>query len=393
MTPDGALANVPLRHARVAVGEVTLHVVEAGPADAAPVLLLHGFPECWFAWRHQIPALAQAGYRVLVPDQRGYAESDKPAGVAAYALPRLIGDVLGLLDALNVRRPVHLVGHDWGGAVAWATATGHPERVRSLTVLNCPHPKVLKRALSSDPAQAARSWYMGLFQLPWLPERLLSGGRAAAALRDTSAPGTFSASELAYYQATAWATPEHLRGPVSWYRAARYGGFPPGKVTVPTRLLWGTADQALGTSLIEPTLARCDDAHVMPLEGVSHWGTAEAPDLVNQHLQGWLLDHGGPDPFVYKIAPRAAWDAAGDAWDGSADDRRDGFVHLSSAHQVQGTLDRYFAGQPGLVRLAVDPALLPPRALRFEASRAGMRFPHLYGPLPRAAVVSTEALP
>jgi pimeloyl-ACP methyl ester carboxylesterase/uncharacterized protein (DUF952 family) len=393
MTLPQALDGVPLRHARVAVGEVTLHVVEAGPVNGSPVLLLHGFPDFWYGWRHQLPALARAGYRVIAPDQRGYAGSDRPAGVAAYALPRLLADALHLLDALGEPGAVHVVGHDWGGAIAWALATGHPERVRSLTVINCPHPKVLRRALTSDPAQAARSWYMGLFQLPWLPERLLSGGRAAAALVETSAPGTFTPADLALYQEHVFATPEHLRGPVSWYRAARYGGFPKGQVQAPTRLLWGTADQHLGASLIEPTLARCGDGHAVLLEGVSHWGAVEAPELVNRHLADWLLDHGGPDRAVYKLVPRAAWEAVGDAWEGSADDRRDGFLHLSSAHQVEGTLTRHFAGQDDLLRLTVDPARLPPHALRFEPSRAGMRFPHLYGPLPRAAVTAVTALP
>lgn len=393
--PD-ALDGVPLAHASLKVatadGDLHLHVTEAGPADGTPVLLLHGFPEWWYGWRRVIPALARTGYRVIVPDQRGYAGSDRPRHAAAYALPNLVADMVAVIDQLGSGR-VHLVGHDWGGAVAWALATAHPDRVRTLTVVNCPHPRVLRRALGRDLEQTRRSWYMGLFQLPWLPERLLSHGAAERALRDTSAPGTFSDDELALYRQHAWATPKHLHGPLGWYRAARFGGFPPGRVNVPTVLVWGTADHALGTSLCAPSLERCDDARLVPIEGCSHWVPAERPDALLSTLQQHFGDHGGVDPFVYKIVPRAVWEAAGVVWSGSADDLRDGFVHLSAADQVAGTRDKHFAGQDDLLCLTVDPSQLPPCGLRWEVSRGGRRFPHLYGGLPRAAVREVRPLP
>ena len=135
---DG-LDETVLRHGRFSTGTATLHVVEAGPADGPAVILLHGFPEFWWGWRAQIAPLAAAGFRVVVPDQRGYGESDKPEGIDAYRGSRLAGDVVGLADALGIDR-FHLVGHDWGGVVAWATAALHPARVDRLAVLNAPHP-------------------------------------------------------------------------------------------------------------------------------------------------------------------------------------------------------------------------------------------------------------
>jgi pimeloyl-ACP methyl ester carboxylesterase/uncharacterized protein (DUF952 family) len=393
VTPDGLteLDGVPLTHHRLDVGGgVRLHVVEAGPVDGTPALLLHGFPEFWYGWRKVIPALARAGYRVIVPDQRGYGSSDRPGAVADYAMPRLMDDAVAVLDLLRAG-PAHVVGHDWGGGVAWALAIGRAAHVRTLTVANCPHPPTMARAFRRDLSQLRKSWYMGFFQIPWLPERLMVRA-AARTLADTSAPGTFTAEELAVYQADAWATPEHFRGPLNWYRAGRYGGFPGGRVTVPAQIVWGTADHALGTALLAPSAAVGDDLVVHEVPGCSHWVPAERPDaVVTRCLELWS-QHGGPDPFVYKIVGADVWADVGPAWAGSAHDLRDGFVHLSAASQVAGTHAKHFAGQTGLVCLTVDPARLPAGALRWEVSRDGLRFPHLYAPLPRAAVVASRPL-
>jgi pimeloyl-ACP methyl ester carboxylesterase/uncharacterized protein (DUF952 family) len=392
------LEGVPLAHRRVTLrttgtpdGALGMHVVEAGPADGAPVVLLHGFPECWFGWRRQLPALARAGYRVIVPDQRGYAGTDKPPGAAAYALPHLVADVDGLLDALGVSGPVHLAGHDWGGGVAWAYATARSERLRSASIFNCPHPAVLARALTRNLTQLRKSWYMATFQVPWLPERLMTVERLRHELVRSAAPGTFSAEELALYAADVWASPEHLRGPVSWYRGNRGGTFPRGAITAPLQLVWGKADHALGFELAAPSVERVPDHRVVPVEGCSHWILAERPDAANAALLEWLGMFGGPDPMLYKLVAADVWRAAPDPWPGSADDLRDGFIHLSAAHQVEGTLRRHFAGREhpgGLLKLAVDPGRLP--GLRWEVSRDGQRFPHVYGELPRSAVVQEE---
>ena len=143
-----------------------LHLVEAGPEDGPPVVLLHGFPEAlWYGWRRQIGPLAEAGFRVIVPDQRGYNTSDKPRGVAAYRVETLAADVAGLLDTLQLER-ASVVGHDWGAVVAWWLALARPERVSRLAILNVPHPAVMRRHLLSSPRQALRSWYVFFFQVP-----------------------------------------------------------------------------------------------------------------------------------------------------------------------------------------------------------------------------------
>jgi pimeloyl-ACP methyl ester carboxylesterase/uncharacterized protein (DUF952 family) len=388
--------GVTIEHRRVRLdttgvdGPLELHVAVAGPPDGAPVILLHGFPELWWSWRHQVAALAKAGYRAIAPDQRGYTTSDKPRPVAAYAARHLVRDVVALQDALCGGAPTHVVGHDWGGAVAWSLAMARPERVRTLTVVNCPRPSVIRRALLTSPRQLARSWYMAFFQLPRLPERFLVRGGVARALAGSSAPGTFSADDLARYQAVA--TPEAMRGAVSWYRAAARHGGPDGPVTAPTLLLWGTADHALGEELADASVAGLPDARLVKLPGVSHWAQNEAHAEVTAHLLDHLGAHGGPDPLVYKLVGGATWASAPDPWPGSPDDLRDGFVHLSARHQVEGTLRKHFVGVPDLRLLAVDPARLPAGALRWEVSRGGARFPHLHGPLPRAAVVRETPL-
>ncbi len=367
-----------------------LHVVTAGPEDGTPVVLLHGFPDFWLGWRHQIPALAAAGYRVIVPDQRGYAASDKPAGTAAYRTDALADDVIAIADALGVGT-FHVVGHDWGGGVAWTLAGLHPHRVRSLTVINCPQPHVLRRCLFTNPRQLAKSWYILLFQVPWVSERIVASRTAVAALTHGSPKGTFSDEDVARHREVA--TVPSMRAALAWYRAALWRPGPTRPISVPTLLLWGTNDFSLGNELAEPSLEGIDDATLTWVDGASHWVPQERPDEVNAHLLQRLGDLGGPDPFVYKIVPQWIWSRAGETWEGSDHDQADGFIHLSAAHQVEGTLRKHFAGQNLLVRLTVDPSRLPHGTLRWEVSRGGARFPHLYGPLPRAAVIAGHLVP
>lgn len=160
-------------HRKIVTNGVRLHVVQTGPQDAPLVILLHGFPEFWYGWRQQIPALAAAGLQVWAPDQRGYNESDKPVGVGAYRIDELVADVVGLIDASGLRR-ASLVGHDWGAAVAWWVALTAPERLERLVILNGPHPSVMRRHLTRSVRQLLRSWYIFGFQVPWVPERLLT---------------------------------------------------------------------------------------------------------------------------------------------------------------------------------------------------------------------------
>jgi epoxide hydrolase 4 len=241
--------SIDVGHTRIDVGGVRLRVAQAGPHDGPLVVLLHGFPESSFGWRHVIPALAAAGFRVWAPDGRGYAGSDAPGDIDDYAMPRLVDDVVRLIGAAG-RDRAHVVGHDWGGVVAWQVAELYPERVARLVVLNAPHPRVHRAHLFRRPRQMAKSLYMLGFQVPLLPEALLGardGSLLAAAMRRTSLPGTFGADELEAYRRD-WRRPGALRAMLDWYRAAlrhgaRGGGRP--RIRVPTLVLWGERDAFL----------------------------------------------------------------------------------------------------------------------------------------------------
>jgi pimeloyl-ACP methyl ester carboxylesterase len=263
-------------------------VVEAGALGAPPVLLLHGFPDHWWCWRHLLPALAAAGFRAVAPDLRGYARSDKPRAVRAYRLDRLAGDVRALLDELSPA-PVPVVGHDWGGAAAWWAALLFPERIARLAIVNAPHPLVFRRALWSDPDQRRRSRYFAYFQLPYFPERKLAEDgfrRLRRMLLRMSRAGTFTEADLDR-SAAAWARPGALSGMLAWYRAAlRHPPPRPPRATVepPVALVWGMADAALSPRLVEPSAARCREVEVLRIEGAGHWAHLEEPERVSEHL-------------------------------------------------------------------------------------------------------------
>ncbi|MEA2630467.1 MAG: epoxide hydrolase 4 [Chloroflexota bacterium] len=271
---------------------VALHVVRAGPEDGPAVILLHGFPEPWLCWRHQIGPLAEAGLRVLAPDQRGYNTSAKPPRVSDYALDVLAADVIGLIDASG-RAQVTLVGHDWGGVVAWWVALRHPERVERLAILNAPHPAAFRRYLRHHPAQLLRSWYVFFFQLPRLPEanfRRANWHELARALRTTSRPGAFSDEDLEQYR-RAWSEPGAITSMIHWYRAAlRYPApTPPDpRIHVPTLLLWGNRDAFIQRGVAEASLALCDDGRLEWFEEATHWLHHEEPERVNRLLLEFL---------------------------------------------------------------------------------------------------------
>lgn len=271
-------------------GPIMLHVVQAGPVDGPLVILLHGFPEFWYGWKHQIKPLADAGYRVWVPDQRGYNRSGKPKGIGAYTIDTLAADVVGLIDAAGQQKAV-IVGHDWGAAVAWWTAATYPQRVERLVVLNVPHPAVMKRFASRNVGQMLKSWYIGFFQLPVLPEvlsRLGNWSIMARTLRSSSRPGTFSDADIAQYK-QAWSQPDAFRAMVNWYRAAlqrpptRHG---PIRITVPTLLIWGARDQFLKRDMAQPSIDLCDNGRVVFFENATHWVQHEEADRVTELIKG-----------------------------------------------------------------------------------------------------------
>ena len=239
--------------------------------------------------------LAGAGLRVVVPDQRGYNTSDKPEGIANYRTSRLAGDVVALADALGIGR-FGLVGHDWGGVVAWTAAALHPERVARLAVLNAPHPDTLAAYALGHPTQILRSSYVGAFQLPRLPEMLLAAADHRAlrrALVGSSRPGTFSAGDLARY-AQAWRQPGALTAMLGWYRALRLGGRPVlPRIAPDTLVVWGVQDRFLERGLAEAAAARCRSARV-DRHQAAHWVQAEEAEAVNAALIAFLCGASAP---------------------------------------------------------------------------------------------------
>lgn len=284
-----------LEHRQIKTNGIHLHVVQAGPKSGIPVLLLHGFPEHWRCWIRQLPALVEAGFRVIAPDQRGYNLSDKPKGIKNYGVDELVRDVIGLIDALEYEK-VNLVGHDWGAIVAWMLAYQHPERLHRLGILNVPHPLVMRRFLLRDFEQMRRSWYAMFFQMPWLPEfgmRANNWRGAVLALRGSGLLHTFTNEDIQKYK-EAWAQPGAITSMIHWYRAAtRYflWQLPEEmRIKVPTLMLWGMKDFALSHRMARPSIDHCDDGRLIFFPDATHWVQRDAPEDVNQHLIDFVLD-------------------------------------------------------------------------------------------------------
>jgi len=277
---------------RVATNGITLNVAEAGPEDGRLVILLHGFPEFWYGWKHQIGPLAEAGYRVMVPDQRGYNTSEKPRGVASYALGPLVDDLVGLVDAAG-REQATVIGHDWGGIVAWGAIARHPGRFDRAVILNAPHPDAMRRELRTNPRQMLRSWYAFGFQIPWLPEKMLSRNDfrpLVDGMAHSSRPGTFGPEDFERYK-EAWSEPGALTAMIAWYRAGFRHPPPPEPdpvVRVPTLILWGRKDPFIGEGVARSSYALCRDARLEWIDEATHWVHHEEPERVNAAILGFL---------------------------------------------------------------------------------------------------------
>lgn len=275
-----------LRHGTIEVeSAVHLHYVELG--EGPLVVLLHGFPEFWYAWRRQIGALAAAGYRVVAPDQRGYNLSDKPEGVAAYGSARLVEDVATLIRDRGETK-AFVVGHDWGAGVAWSFAMEHPEMVERLVVLNGPHPERLLHALRTSPVQWIRSWYMFFFQLPALPEAVSELDSYAFLLKplreEPTLPGAFTREDIARY-VEAYARPGALTAMINWYRAILRGkAVETRRVDVEVLVLWGENDRHLDREIATPPEELVPNARVVFVPGATHWVQHDAPATVNDEL-------------------------------------------------------------------------------------------------------------
>ena len=269
------------------VNGIRMHAVTAGDEDGPLVVLLHGFPECWLCWRRQLEPLVAAGYRVLVPDQRGYNLTEKPTAVRAYRIEECSRDLAALI-ASEGRDSARVVGHDWGGMVAWDLALRNPDRVDRLAIVNAPHPTVFRRHLYANPEQLRRSWYAAYFQLPRVPElvcRLTDYDVLERGLRETSAPGAFADADLAYYRRS-WRREDALTGMLNWYRAAgRYSLAPPReRVDVPALIVWGERDFGLTAALAVDSDQQCVDSRLELLPETTHWVQHERPERLSELL-------------------------------------------------------------------------------------------------------------
>ena len=279
-----------IKHDYLVSNSIRLHYVTQG--EGALMLMLHGFPEFWYSWRYQISEFAQ-DYKVVAIDLRGYNKSEKPQERTAYAISELVKDVAGVITGLGYDRCI-LVGHDWGGAIAWSFAYAYPEMLEKLIVMNLPHPAKFAVALRSNRRQLLRSWYILFFQLPWLPELTLQFNdyqAIASAFIDSAIDKTvFTDQDLGAYKKAA-AKPGALTAMLNYYRNIFPEFLLPrswGLLQVPTLMIWGENDKFLGKELTYDTQVYVKDFQLKYIPNCSHWVQQEKPDLVNQYMREFL---------------------------------------------------------------------------------------------------------
>jgi pimeloyl-ACP methyl ester carboxylesterase len=263
------------------IGEFHFTVNTAGPASGPPVLLLHGFPQTRHMWRHQLPALAAAGFRAVAPDQRGYSAGARPLEVEAYASDLLTSDALAMMNACGAQR-FHLVGHDWGGQLAWLIAADNPDRVATLTMLSRPHPAAFARAMAEDPEQAKRSQHHKAFREAEAAARLRQDNfkmLRAGLEREGVAPEDFDAHFRTLGE------PGALEAAINWYRANNIASAAIPPVSVPTLYIWGTADASVGRRAAELTEQFVSGPYrFVEIEGGGHFIVDQFPDYIAQLL-------------------------------------------------------------------------------------------------------------
>jgi pimeloyl-ACP methyl ester carboxylesterase len=273
-------------------GGIRLHYVEAGSGPL--VILLHGFPEFWYSWRHQIGPLAEAGYRVVAPDMRGYDLSDRPQGWRSYDAGLIADDISGLIKSLGEEQ-AYLVGHDWGAAIAYTVAMTHPEVVRRLAILNVPHTARMIEGFRTL-KQLRKSWYMLFFQIPKLPEYLISRDDFSFAKRSlrSDSKDAFTDEDLERY-VEAWSQPGALTGMINYYRAALRRS--PRKalahlrpIPASTLVIWGMRDRHLGSELAVPAPEWVPDVRFEPIPDATHWVQHDAPERVTELLLGFFAE-------------------------------------------------------------------------------------------------------
>lgn len=277
------------QHEYITTNGVKLHYVTQG--EGPLMLMLHGFPEFWYSWRHQIPQFAQ-NFKVVALDLRGYNDSDKPTDQSAYVMDEFIKDVEGVIKGLGYEKCV-LVGHDWGGAIAWNFAYAHPEMIQQLIILNLPHPAKFAQGLRT-PQQLLRSYYIFIFQLPWIPELILQSSDYQAietALKGTTVnKNAFTQVDIKAYKNAA-AKPGALTAMLNYYRNIfQQRILNPNQeiLEVPTLMIWGENDTALGKELTYDTTAYVRDFQIKYIPNCGHWVQQEQPELVNQYMAEFL---------------------------------------------------------------------------------------------------------
>ena len=277
---------------------LNMRVARAGAGDQL-VVMLHGFPESWYSWRHQLREFAPR-FDCVAPELRGYGETDAPRGIANYRIERLVEDVVGLIETLGHQNAI-VIGHDWGGAIAWATALMRPDRVAKLCVMNCPHPRKFRDNIRSNPRQMLRSWYMLFFQIPLLADTLIWANNSALVPRmirsSAHNKAAFNDEDFAHFRET-FRKPYSTRAAINYYRALIRRDLmrtpPPDHwlartIAAPTLLIWGEHDVALGKELTYGM----EDLFTGPfaikyIADSGHWVQQERPEQVNQYLAEFL---------------------------------------------------------------------------------------------------------
>ena len=272
------------------VNGITLHTVESGDRNGIPIIFLHGFPGFWYGWKNQMTFFAEKGYRVIIPDQRGYNLSSKPNGVKSYCLQNLCSDIVALINKLTNKKVV-IVGHDWGGVVAWRMALDYPQLIQQLVIINMPHPDVFTRTLKTNPVQMLRSSYAAFFQIPYLPEwisRAFGFAILRRSLIKTSHSGAFSKEDLTEYE-KAWQRPHTLTAMINWYRAHKYNKSASyGLIQLPVLLIWGENDAFLITKMAAESIDKCKNGKLEIIKGATHWVHHEQPELVNKLIHEFV---------------------------------------------------------------------------------------------------------
>lgn len=285
-------------------GDISLHYIAAGRPEDEPVLLLHGFPQFSYEWRHQLKALSEAGYRAVAPDLRGYNLSSKPEKIEDYAIPALLGDIGAFYQAFGWRQ-ASIVCHDWGGVLGWSFASFQPRLVKNLVAINTAHPAAFRDALRTGVQQLQRSWYMWFFQFPGVAEHVFGGenldrlldwvfvGNEPNIISWNGSKPVFSPQDIATYK-TMLNQPGQLTAAINWYRANIQPGsmtgpsnpLPP--VQAPTLMLYGTLDRVFADAVWQDSAKYCSGPfRAVALEGVGHWAPEEAPEEVNR----LILEH------------------------------------------------------------------------------------------------------